>query len=158
VTERGTLQALAGRFPELLQTGGRALLDAADDPVVSRTLTAAWLRHETRSGLLRAPAPLAWETLQDDQRICGCWRHPIRWVRTSDSDLVCAVNGQSFSIPADPGILALIERLNTGDAFFVGDLIREHVGLRESGGIRFQASPEGIRTFLSKLRTLRAIT
>ena len=72
---------------------------------------------------------------------------PILWLQAGDSgDLVCSGNGRSFVLPANPGVVALLQRLNTGAPCRVGDLVRE-----------FDGPATDVRRLLEKLDTLRAL-
>ena len=72
--------------------------------------------------------------------------------------MVCSANGHSFTIPADPRIIKLQAQLNSGASVSVGELIAKYTGVTQSEGVEFIASAEGIRTVLSKLYSLRAIS
>src|SRR6185503_17197565 len=80
------------------------------------------------------------------------------WLVDASHQLVCSANGHSFTIPADPRVIRMLKRLNTGEPLLVSDLIKKYVGTSKSNGLEFVATPDGIREVLSKLYSLRGIS
>ena len=124
----------------------------------AQTIQVSWLDRLTGSGSDPVPLPLPLKTLADDAFVQGCPEYPILWIPVADHHVACSANGHSFTIPADPNIIELLERLNTGETVQVKSLIEEHTGVTQCVGVEFNTLPEGIRTVLSKLYSLRAIS
>jgi hypothetical protein len=135
-----------------------ALRKTSRDPKVAQYLEVLWLNRMTGAGNGYELPPLPWRVLTDDVVIQGQPENPILWLPAGDDDLVCSANGHSFFLPADPRVITMFQRLNSGEALRVGDLIQEHTGTTVRKGVTFNASPEGIRTVLSKLHSLSAIS
>ena len=133
------------------------LRKASGDPKLAQSLRVLWLNLITGAGSDYVPPPLPWRVLRDDQVIKGCPERPILWILDTDGEMLCSAQGHSFTIPADPGVIRMFKRLNRGEAARVADLIAEHTGKTMRAGVTFNASPEGIRTVLSRLYSLRAI-
>lgn len=134
-----------------------ALRKTSSDPKLAQSLRNLWLNLMT-GGSEYVPPPLPWRVLTDDIVIKGYPKRPILWMADTDDDVVCSAQGHSFTIPEDPSIIRMFKRLNGGEAARVGDLIAEHSGKTVRHGVKFNASPEGIRTLLSRLYCLRAVT
>jgi len=112
----------------------------------------------TGGSFKKVPPPLPWKTLGDAEVVKGCPAYPIVWVRTADQHLICSANGHSFTIPADPRVIRMLEQLNSGEALLVRNLIKKYVGTSRSHGVEFVATSDGIREVLSKLYSLRGIS
>ena len=151
-------QESAATIPRVLEQIKEATRAVGQDDNLERALKSSWLNHLTGSGFLSVPPALPWKPLRDDDIVRGCPDYPIRWTPAADDEVICAANGHSFTIAAHPKILQLIERLNTGAAHQVQDLLAEHAGIVRSDGVEFQADAEEIRALLEKLYSLRALT
>ena len=69
-----------------------------------------------------------------------------------------SANGHAFSVAAHPHILKLLERLNSGEACAVKNLMEEYAGTVVVDNTELEAAPEDIQALLVKLYSLRAIT
>jgi hypothetical protein len=132
----------------------RALGDAAD---LEQTLVASRLDHVTGLAFRLLPAPLPPSRLRDEQRVRGDAAYPIRWIAAGDGDLVCSACGRSFVIPANPRVVALLERLNTGAPARVGELARAYATTVRVGRVTYSASRAEIRGLLERLVSLHAL-
>jgi hypothetical protein len=116
------------------------------------------LERESAGGFETVPPPLPLAALADETVINGSLDFPVLWMPAPNREIRCAAHGHSFTIPADPRIIRLLERLNDGAPARVAELIRDYSGETRADGIRFVAAPEGIRTLLSRLQAIRAIS
>ena len=163
--ERNVFNGLPGETPEssrlimkLSKLAADALRKTSRDPQLAKSLRVLWLSQMTGAANGYQPPPLPWKDLPDDVLVMGQPENPIVWMPAADDDMVCSVNGHSFFIPADPNVVKMFEQLNDGKPRLVRDLIKEHAGKTKRGGVTFNSQPEGIRTVLSKLYSLRAIS
>ena len=135
---------------------GETLIRAATDPALLRVLKKGWLEKATGLGCYLVPEPLPWRSLEDDEVLCVDPAFPIAWLLLPDHELLCSAGGRSFTIPADPRVQAMLGRLNAGAPATVAALVEEFAGTSEANGVRFNASPAGIRTILGRLYSFRA--
>lgn len=147
----------AETVPQAMERAVDALRKVSRDPGLARAVEVSWLNRVTAFGFTSVPPPLSWKALADDDVVQGDADYPIAWIPADDDEVVCSANGHSFTLPAHPHILKLIERLNSGAAFPVKSLIEEHAGTVQVDDVIFEAAPEEIHTLLEKLYTLRAI-
>ncbi len=136
----------------------KALQKASRDPDFAQAIQVSWLDRLTGSGSDPVPPPLPLKALAENTVVQGCPEYPILWIPVANHHLACSANGHAFTIPADPKIIELLERLNRGEAVRVQSLIEEHTGVTKCEGVEFNTLPEGIHTVLSKLHSLRAIS
>jgi 50S ribosomal protein L16 3-hydroxylase len=150
---RQSASALTGEIDRRAQ----ALRDAARDPAFRHSMEVGWLKHLTGSGYDPVPDALPWKKLEDEAVVRACPEYPIRWLPAPERKVVLSAHGLSFTLPANPRVLQLVERLNRGEALPVDLLITEYAGEGVVDGVRYSASPAGLRTVLSKLLSIRAI-
>jgi len=136
----------------------KALQKASRDLDFAQAIQVSWLDRLTGSGSDPVPAPLPLKAFAKDAVVQGSPEHPILWLPVANHQLACSANGHAFTIPADPKIIELLERLNSGEVVQVKSLIEEHTGVTKCDSVEFNTLPEGIRTVLSKLYSLRAIS
>jgi 50S ribosomal protein L16 3-hydroxylase len=153
---RGTLRPVPG-VSSYVESALTALRAMGRDTALRRMLTAAGLNHATGSGFTAVPPPLVARTLAETAVVRGHPEYPIRWLSGGTGEILCSANGHAFTIAAHPKIPALIERLNGGEPYRVGDLVREYAGAAGKGSGRALPRIE-VRTLLSKLASLRALT
>ena len=143
--------------PSHVESALAALRAMGGDGALRRDLTAACLNHATGSGFDAVPPALPVRALAEMAIVRGQPDYPIRWLPAGAGEIVCSANGHAFTIAARPRILALLARLNGGEPARVGDLVREYAAGAHKGGRR-APPPVEIRTLLSKLASLRALT
>ena len=136
----------------------KALQKATRDSDFAEAIQVSWLDRLTASGSDPVPPPLPLKALADEAFVQGAPEYPILWIPLADHHVACSANGHAFTVPADPKIIKLLERLNSGETLQVKTLIEEHTGVTQGVGVEFNTVPEGIRTVLSKLYSLRAIS
>ena len=152
------LHASTETVSRALELATYALREVGADPELEQIVRLSWLNRVTGGGFTRLPIPLPAESLDDADVVRGCPDYPIRWMPAgTDDEVICSANGHSFTLAAHPKILQLIERLNTGAAHQVQDLLAEHAGSLRVDDIEFVAKAEEIRALLEKLYSLRAI-
>jgi hypothetical protein len=134
-----------------------ALREAAADPALLHTLRKNWLNYATALGCFLIPAARPWRRLADDETVRSDPDFPIMLMPLPEHEMVCSAGGHSVTLPADPRVQALIRRLNSGRSATVGSLVEEFAGSSEVGDVRFNASPEGIRTILGRLYSFHAL-
>jgi hypothetical protein len=147
------IRAVAGRVRQAVETV-RAL---GRDPALEQMLVAARLDHLTGYAFRRLPPPRPARPLADRQVIRGHPEFPILWQAVGAGDLVCSVNGRSFAIPANPKVVALLRRINSGAGARVGDLVGSSAGRAKVGRVEFEASRRDVRALLEQLDRLRAL-
>jgi len=143
---------------KVLDLAGNAMRRARRDPNFGLNLEGDRLNRVTSGSFKRVPPPLPWKTLSDDEVVQGCPAYPIKWLVDASHQLVCSANGHSFTIPADPGVIRMLKRLNGGEPHLVRDLLKYYVGTSKANGLEFVATADGIREVLSKLYSLRGIS
>jgi hypothetical protein len=129
---------------------------ASEDSGLARRLLAARLNHATGYGFGVLPAPLPLGSLDDDALVCGTPKYPILWILDGE-DLICSANGHAFTVTASSHIVSLFERLNEGEPYSVGELVREFAGTVTVGDVVHETAPETVRALLEKLVSFRAI-
>jgi hypothetical protein len=155
-TRRGTLRPVPG-VSSHVESALTALRAMSGDTALRRVLTAACLNHATGSGFTAVPPPRPVRTLTETAVVRGRPEYPIRWLPTGAGEILCSANGHAFTMAAHPKVLALLGRLNGGEPCCVGDLVRQYAGAARQRGRR-APPPVEIRTLLSKLASLRALT
>jgi len=151
------LEGSAAMIAGVTKLALKALQKANRSPDFAEAIQVSWLDRLTASGSDPVPPPLPLKALADDAFVHGSPEYPILWIPVADHHLACSANGHAFTVPADPKMIKLLERLNSGEALQVKTLIEEHTGVTQGVGVVFNTVPEGIRTVLSKLHSLRAI-
>jgi 50S ribosomal protein L16 3-hydroxylase len=151
------LPEAAGTIPVSAKRAMEELAQASESATLRHALEVSWLNTVTAGGCQPPPPPLPWRRLEDEVVVCADPAFPIRWLPAPDRKIVLSAGGASFTLPANPRVLQLIERLNGGEATPVGRLIAEHAGDGTVDGVRYSASPEGLRTVLSRLYSFRAL-
>jgi len=136
----------------------KALQKANRDPAFAEAVQVCWLDRLSGSGSDPVPAPLPLKALADDAFVQGSPQYPILWIPVANHQVACSANGHSFTVPADPKIIELLKRLNSGETVQVKTLIEEHTGITQCDEVDFNTVPEGIHTLLSKLYSFRAIS
>ena len=131
-----------------------ALEEMNENRDLARSLKLSELNRRSCFGWTEKPLPLPWKTLTENETVRGDPQYPILWLDDANHEIIVSANGHSFCVPADPRIVSLIERLNTGVALSVKSLIEEYAGTTQSGDVEYEADPDGIRTLLEKLYTL----
>src|SRR6185503_14369552 len=134
-----------------------ALDEASENRDLERSLKLSELNRRSSFGWTEKPLPLPWKTLMENEKVRVDPQYPILWLHDENQEIIVSANGHSFCIPADPRIVSLIERLNSGVALSVKSLIDEYAGTTQSGNVEYEAEPDGIRTLLEKLYSLHAI-
>lgn len=152
------LQDSAEMISKVTKLSIKALQKASRDFDFAQAIQVSWLDRLTGSGSDPVPAPLPLKALAEDTVVQGSPEYPILWIPVANHQIACSANGHAFTIPADPKIIELLERLNSGEAVRVKSLIEEHTGVTQCEGVEFTTLPEGICTVLSKLHSLRAIS
>lgn len=152
-----TAAPLGDSVAEALDAARAVLPAVLDDPQLELELRISLLLHESRCGFARAPAPRPWRVLEDEEAVRTSPHGPIQWLPAPEDEIVVAATGQSLRLPADPGIVTLFERLNSGAWFRVGELVESTAGERTANGVTFRASPAGVRTTLSRLYSLHVL-
>jgi len=152
------LEESAQMITKVTKLAIKALQKASRDLDFAQTIQVSWLDRLTGSGSDPVPAPLPLKALAEDTVVQGSPEYPILWIPVANYRLACSANGHAFTIPADPKIIELLERLNSGEVVLVKSLIEEYTGVTQCDGVEFNTLPEGIRTVLSKLYSLRAIS
>jgi len=135
----------------------RTLGEASRDVEILRTLQVRSLNRITAFGFNRVPPPLPPEPLEDHENVSSNSNYPLLWIEAGD-ELICSASGHSFSITAHPKILRLLRLLNEGRVSLIKDLIAKYSGVAFKNGIKFDCSPEDIRSLLIKLRCLRFLS
>ena len=152
------LEESAAMIARVTKLALKALQKANRESDFAEAIQVSWLDRLTASGSDPVPPPLPLKALADEAFVQGSPEYPILWIPVADHHLACSANGHAFTVPADPKIIKLLERLNSGETLQVKTLIEEHTGVTRGGGVVFNTVPEGIRTVLSKLYSLRAIS
>lgn len=122
-----------------------------------QSLQVSWLNRMTSSGSHLVPPPRPIEILNDADVVRGTPELPILWISGPDNQILCSANGHSFTLPAAPSVIRLLEELNGGATLRVGELVKKYARVSRRNGIRFNVTIDGIRFLLSKLYSLRAI-
>jgi ribosomal protein L16 Arg81 hydroxylase len=151
------LEGSAAMIAGVTKLALKALQKANRNPDFAEAIQVSWLDRLTASGSDPVPPPLPLKALADEAFVHGSPEYPILWIPVADHHLACSANGHAFTVPADPKMIKLLERLNSGETLQVKTLIEEHTGVTQGGCVVFNTVPEGIRTVLSKLHSLRAI-
>jgi hypothetical protein len=114
----------AAQLPSALARGASALGgDFGAD--VERALVERWLIFASAGGFVRVPAAMAESPLLDEHELCLA-SGPILF-HTQGETLFVASLGQAVRVPAHASLVGLIERLNAGGKWRVGQLIADHV-------------------------------
>ena len=135
----------------------RHLRESSRDPELGEQIDAMWLNRATSFGFEFVPPPLPPKSLGDDAVVQGSAEYPIAWLPASDDEMICSVNGHSFSIAANPNIIALFKKLNRAGSHRVRDLLDDFAGTIVRREVEFGATREEIRALLEKLCGLRAL-
>ena len=151
-------QKNAEKLPQIVASTRRVLRELSRDKQIEQMLRVSWLNRITSFGFHSVPPPLPHESLADNLVVRGDPRYPIMWLAAEDDEVVCSANGHAFSLTAHPHVLKMLERLNSGEACRVGDLVSEYKGTVKARRIEFEATPKQIRAILEKLYSLRAIS
>lgn len=131
-----------------------ALAESAADPALPRELRVARLRHASALGFAHPPAPRQPEPLADGAIVRGSREFPILWTDFDAERLAVVANGHAFGLTRGALVIALLERLNAGEAERVDDLVARFAGA--SDGV--DTSPEAVRAVLERLVSLRALS
>ena len=149
-------QENANNLTQVMASTTQVLRNLSRDKQLEQLLRVSWLNRLTGFGFDFVPPPMAHEPLADDLVVSGDPRYPIMWLTAEDNEIVCSANGHAFSLAAHPHVLKMLERLNSGAACRIGDLVTEYKGTAKRG--RVEAACKEIRAILEKLYSLRAIT
>jgi len=141
-----------------LELARKALRAVVKDRRLAADLRVAWLNHATGSGFGTVPPPRSSRALADADVVRGDPDYPIAWVAAEDHEVICSANGHAFAIAANPKILKLLERLNTGIPSSVERLVEAYAGSVKVAETAFEATPAEIRSPLERLHALRAIS
>jgi len=152
-----SLRTSVRKLPRMSERVVGALRNASQDSQVHQTLQVNWMNCLTRFGFASVPPPLPRRALDDDEIVRGDPNYPILWLPTENDEIICSANGHSFSITAHPKVLKLLERINSGEACSVGQLMHEHAGAARLGQAEFMLTREDIRALLEKLYSLHAM-
>ena len=152
------LEESAEMISKVTKLSLKALQKANRDPAFAEAIQVCWLDRLSGSGSDPVPAPLPLRELAEDAFVQGSPEYQILWIPVADHQIACSANGHSFTVPADPKIIELLQRLNSGEVVQVKRLIEEHTGLTGCDDVKFNTTSEGIHTVLSKLYSFRAIS
>lgn len=157
----GELPAVEGEDPTtaVIALAEDVLRQAGGDPDLATALKIASLERRSNHGSVDAPPLRPARPLTDDDLVRGSPEDPILWLPAEEEGhAICSANGHSFVIPAAPGVLCLLSRLNAGEVMSVRGWADAHAGTTQVEGIDFEVTREGVRALLEKLYRLRAIT
>jgi 50S ribosomal protein L16 3-hydroxylase len=135
-----------------------ALREIGQNHDFEQALKRSQLDRVTGFGSTEVPPALPWQALADDDIVCGYPDYPIMWTPIENHQIIVSANGHSFIIPADPRIIELIERLNSGVGLRIKSLSEEYAGTIRFADVEYEADSEGVRALLEKLYSLRTIT
>lgn len=142
------LEASARTLPPPLQELTETLRQASLDGSLQRSVHRAWLNRVTGFGFTRCPPPLPVRPVRDHERVQA--PRPIVSIPWTDAKIACSANGHSFSVTATPGVVQLIEQLNSGASEDAGRLVARCAGT--------DADEEAfLREVLARLLALRAV-
>jgi hypothetical protein len=137
-------------LPAPLGAALRELSDACAGDALEAALQESWLKRMTGYGFARVPPPLPVRRIADAEVVCGSPDDPVACGRRGDDRLICAAQGHAFSLPESAGVVALVQRLNTGEPWQVGELLTACAALGERRHV--------LRGVLNELVRLRAVT
>ena len=123
-----SLRQSAIDMPVEIKTALDALREISSSADIEQAHKLAWLNRVTGFGFLKVPPPLPPRTLGDDEVVYTRAEYPIVWLPWSDGQIACSANGHSFMLKESDDVIKMIERLNTGSAYRVNDLIQESAG------------------------------
>jgi 50S ribosomal protein L16 3-hydroxylase len=146
-----SLRQSATHMPGEIQTAINVLREVSLSADIEQVQQLAWLNRVTGFGFLKVPPPLPPRKLADDELIQARADYPIVWLPWSQGRIACSANGHSVTLRESPAVVTMIERLNTGTAYRVQDLIQE-----SAGSSTVEATPL-LHNVLEKLYCLRAI-
>lgn len=155
------LMAIAGRMARARIAAGESEVDAlraaASDPRLELALRQRRLNRATAFGFTRPPAALPMRSLGDDEVVSVPALYPIVCLHDGD-DVICSASGHGFRITASPPVLALLDRLNSGQPGRVGALAAEYAGTAMSRGVEVETTADDVRAILEKLLSIRGVT
>lgn len=146
-----SLRQSATDMPGEIKTAINVLREVSLSADIEQVHKLAWLNRVTGFGFLKVPPPLPLRTLTEDELIHTRADYPIVWLPWSEGRMVCSANGHSFTLRESGEVIKMIERLNTGSACRVKDLIQESTGSSTSGATTL------LQYVLGKLYCVRAI-
>jgi len=109
------LEESAEMISKVTKLALKALQKASRDSDFAEAIRVSWLDRLTASGSDPVPPPLPLKVLADDAFVQGSPEYPILWIPVADHHVACSANGHAFTVPADPKIIELLERLNSGE-------------------------------------------
>ncbi|AKQ65691.1 cupin family protein [Myxococcus hansupus] len=162
--DRGAFEnkgVLSARLPRALAEAVEAFHDVSAPQEAQRHIQATWMKRLSAGGFEPVPAPARTRRLRDSQRIRVDSRFPVLFERDGARQWLCAVNGHALrGIGGGKTVETLFQRLNTGRAVSVGELIQpfraRHTATHDADIIA--ATRDGMRSLLEKLHTFRSIT
>lgn len=140
----------------------RQALEAASLPLPLRAdprgdVLRAWLSRTSAGNFHRSyPAAMQAPSLRREMSVLGDPEFPIL-TRSHGQLLLCAAHGHLLEVPALPVVRGVIERLNSGRAAPVLELIELAQAGREPRGSGVQVSEEHVLLLLESLLAMRAI-
>lgn len=146
-----SLRQSATEMPGEIKTAINVLREISLSAEIEQVHKLAWLNRVTGFGFLKVPPPLPPRRLAEDEFIYTRADYPIVWLPWSSGRIACSANGHSLTFRESTEVIKMIERLNTGAACRVKDLIQESA---ES------STPDAtalLRNVLEKLYCLRAV-
>jgi hypothetical protein len=146
-----SLRQSATEMPGEIRTAIDVLREVSLSADIEQVNKLAWLNRVTGFGFLRVPPPLPPGRLAEDEVIYAQKDYPIVWLPWSEGRMACSANGHSFTLRESNCVIKMIERLNTGSAYRVKDLIEE------SAGSSTHDSTTLLQYVLGKLYSMRAI-
>ncbi len=154
----GDMRGAVERVDAMVEDAVASLEDVSADRALRHALRVGALNTLTGFGFTRPPRPREGLTLADDMVVSGSGDFPMLWVDADDDDLVVSANGHALQVAASPHVLALLERVNSGERLRVGSLVEAHSGTVRAGGVEFETTRDDVRALVAKLVSLRALT
>ena len=152
------MAAALPRMEAMASDAVASLADVTGDPALRHALRVGALNTLTGFGFTRPPRPRENVSLTDDVIVTGTVAYPVLWLDAGDDDLVVSANGHALQVAASPHVVALLERVNSGERLRVGALVEAHSGTVRVGGLEFETTRDDVRALLEKLVSLRALT
>jgi 50S ribosomal protein L16 3-hydroxylase len=128
-------------------------------PATRRAVLRAWLARTTAYNIHRTmPDVLPMSSLSVEQgiRVRVDVEFPIVAVE-HEGFLICSAHGHVIEVPAVPKVIAMIERLNSGEPHEVHALIADTIGPATVHEARIEVGPKDVLTVLESLLAMRAI-
>lgn len=145
-----SLRQSARDMPAEIKTAINMLREVSLSSDIEEVHKLGWLNRVTGFGFLKVPPPLPPRRLADDEVVYTREDYPIVWLPWSEGRIVCSANGHSFTLKESAEVISMIERLNSGAAYRVKEIVET------SGSSKSEASTL-LRNVLEKLYCVRAV-